>query len=186
VVPLVEAPTWDPTWRRVAILGAYGAGKTTLARQLGSAAGLPVTHLDSLLFDSEGTKVGPSEWTERHRQTIAQDAWVLDGNILDAGGIDERLDRADVAIVLIPPRWRSTWQFVKRAARVDVPSGRPDAFTLTEIRAAWRWPRDRLPLLDAVLRRHPSLRRLAVRSRADVASLVRSATTQGPHVPPPI
>jgi adenylate kinase family enzyme len=183
VVPFVDAPTWDPTWRRVAILGAYGAGKSTLAGQLGTAAELPVTHLDSLLFDSDGTKVGPNEWTERHRRTIAQDAWVLDGNILDAGGIDERLDRADVAIVLIPPRWRSTWQFVKRAARVGVRSGRPDTFTLTNIRAAWRWPTDRLPLLSSVLRRHHTLPVLILPSRADVEAFVHSVTFGGSRPP---
>lgn len=32
--------------KRVAIIGSGGAGKSTLARQVGDATGLPVIHLD--------------------------------------------------------------------------------------------------------------------------------------------
>ena len=94
---------WDPRWRRIAILGAYAAGKTTLADQLAEATGLPVIHLDSLLFTPHRTKIGPAVWADQHHRAIQAEDWILDGNILDSGGIDERLDRADVAIIMVPP-----------------------------------------------------------------------------------
>lgn len=33
--------------RRVLVIGSGGAGKTTFAKRLGAATGLPVVHLDS-------------------------------------------------------------------------------------------------------------------------------------------
>jgi hypothetical protein len=55
---------WEPRSRRVAVLGAYGAGKTTPARRLGEQTGLPVTHLDSVTFMPDRTKVAPAHgWT---------------------------------------------------------------------------------------------------------------------------
>lgn len=174
-----EPPTWEPTWRRVAIVGPYGAGKSTLALKLGEATGLPVTHLDSLLFSRDRSKVAQREWLDRHRRLIERDEWVADGNVLDSGGIDERLHRSHVAVVLVPPRWRATWRFMRREARLGIRSGRLDALTLNEIRAAWRWSRNRLPLLYAVLQRHPDLPVLTIRSEADVGALLRAAGRDG-------
>lgn len=36
--------------KRILILGCGGAGKSTLARRLGAATGLPVVHLDGLYW----------------------------------------------------------------------------------------------------------------------------------------
>ena len=36
--------------RRIAIIGAGGAGKSTLARQLGEVLGIEVIHLDALFW----------------------------------------------------------------------------------------------------------------------------------------
>jgi adenylate kinase family enzyme len=38
------------TTKRIAVIGSPGAGKSTLARELGAALGLPVYHLDRLLW----------------------------------------------------------------------------------------------------------------------------------------
>lgn len=37
--------------KRIAIIGCGGSGKSYLARQLGAALELPVTHLDALYYD---------------------------------------------------------------------------------------------------------------------------------------
>ncbi len=40
--PTKEKPVFPPSGKRIAIIGATGSGKTTLAQQLGDALDLPV------------------------------------------------------------------------------------------------------------------------------------------------
>ena len=70
--------------RRIAIVGTPGAGKSTLARELGRRAGLPVIHLDRHYFLPSWKPRPEEEWeriaeglvgrllTTIHRYPIAQ------------------------------------------------------------------------------------------------------------------
>ena len=46
--------------RRIMIIGCGGAGKSTLARQLGGITGLPVVHLDQIWWS-------PGNWQHMER-----------------------------------------------------------------------------------------------------------------------
>ena len=49
--------------KRILILGCGGAGKSTLARRLGAATGLPVVHLDGLYWQPGWLKTElPDKW----------------------------------------------------------------------------------------------------------------------------
>ena len=65
--------------RRIAIIGNAGGGKTPLARQLGQATGLPVHHLDNLLWQPGWQRLPEAEFDREHDALIAQPAWVIDG-----------------------------------------------------------------------------------------------------------
>ncbi len=86
--------------QRISILGAGGAGKTILARQLGQLLGLPVTHLDQLRYDPDWNLVPEATFTAAQRQLVAGDFWIIDGNSLASMAI--RAARADTIIVLDP------------------------------------------------------------------------------------
>ena len=75
--------------QRVVALGRGGAGKSTLARQLGEVTGLPVAELDTLFWQAGLTATDPSEWTECQRKLVRGEAWILDG---DLGPYDSALD----------------------------------------------------------------------------------------------
>ena len=86
--------------QRIAIVGAGGAGKTVLARQLGHLLGLPVTHLDALRYDPAWNVVAEATFTAAQRELVAGDSWVIDGNSL--ASLRLRAARADTIIVLGP------------------------------------------------------------------------------------
>ena len=50
---------------RVMIIGCGGAGKSTLARQLGEVTGLPVVHLDKLFWKSGWVESSKAEIDEK-------------------------------------------------------------------------------------------------------------------------
>lgn len=157
--------------RRVVILGRGAAGKSVLARQVGSLTGLPVIELDKLFWQAGLTPPDPGGWAARQRELAAQDAWIADG---DLGPFDQalpvRLSRADTVIVIDLGLLRSIWRTVRRGPE------RGDY---------WRWVlayRCRyLPqILSAIAENAPHAQVHLLRSPAMVRQLLAKAAPQHP------
>lgn len=101
---------------RILVYGVTGSGKTTLARRVGAATGVPWHSAD----DEIGWLPG---WTQRPleeqrslaEQICAEPAWVLD----TAYGTwaDVPLSRAELIVALDYPRWLSLHRLVRRTLR---------------------------------------------------------------------
>jgi adenylate kinase family enzyme len=98
--------------KRIAVIGAGGAGKTRLARALGAALDLPVVHLDAHYHGPGWRPLPPTEWADRQRRLAAADRWVMDGNY--AGTLPLRLARADTVVFLDLPPLLCAWRVVRR------------------------------------------------------------------------
>lgn len=98
---------------RILILGRTGSGKTTLARELAAALGVPHVELDSLYFGPDLSTAPLSLLRERTNAAIAGDRWVTDGN--KRAVRDLVWPRADTIIWLDYPFYVSLWRLAKRA-----------------------------------------------------------------------
>src|SRR3954451_25200934 len=65
---------------RILILGRTGSGKTTLARELAAALGVPHVELDSLYCGADFSPAPLPLLLERTAEAIAGERWVTDGN----------------------------------------------------------------------------------------------------------
>jgi adenylate kinase family enzyme len=68
---------------RIVVVGASGAGKTTLARRIASLLELPHIELDAINWQSEWrdlTRHDPEQFVRRVNAAIEAKAWVVDGN----------------------------------------------------------------------------------------------------------
>jgi spectinomycin phosphotransferase len=158
--------------KRVVILGRGGAGKSTLARQLGAVASLPVTELDTLFWQSGLIATDPRQWKARQAELVRRDAWILDGDLgpYDSA-LDARLEAADTIIVLNFSVWRCAWRTLLRGRE------RADYW-----RWVWTYRRQSLPrIMETIGRdapqarlcvlRHPRrARQLLAQTRREVAS----------------
>jgi adenylate kinase family enzyme len=86
--------------KRVAILGRGASGKSTLARRLGTVTGLPVIELDKI-FWQEGLIATPREkWVLVQEKIVAEDGWIIEGDLGHYDAVEVRLQAADTIILL--------------------------------------------------------------------------------------
>jgi adenylate kinase family enzyme len=101
-------------FQRICVIGCSGTGKSTLARHLGARLGLPVHHLDAMLWQA-GWVMSDKQTEERlQHEVVAGQRWIIDGNFGSTMNI--RLPRADAIIWLDYPTWLCTWGVLRRLA----------------------------------------------------------------------
>ena len=66
--------------KKIIVIGCPGSGKTTFARGLCEATGLPLFYLDSIWHKPDKTHVPRDEFDARLGEILALDAWIIDGN----------------------------------------------------------------------------------------------------------
>jgi len=124
--------------RRIVILGGAGAGKSTLARRLAEPLGLPVVHLDRLIYGPGWRKRDLSAVRADLEASLPSEGWIVEGTYPDL--FDLTLPKADLILWLEQPAWRRLWRswrktrIHKDAPRLDRPDGCEEGFGLTYAR----------------------------------------------------
>ena len=89
-------------FQKVLVIGCPGAGKSTFARRLRDATGLPLHYLDMLWHRPDRTTASQEEFDAALRGILRQDRWILDGNYLRT--LELRLSACDAVFLLdFPP-----------------------------------------------------------------------------------
>jgi len=189
-----ETVRYEPArMRRIAIIGSAGAGKSTLARQLGAILGLKVIHLDSLFWHPGWVETPRDEWIRVQEELVTEDAWVIDGNY--RGTMDIRLAAADTIIFLDLPRRICLWRVVRRRfqyagrARPDMAPGCVEQLDWEFLKWVWAFPsRERPDVLRKLAEYADGRQVIVLRRPADVARFlaeISRARASQPPAPPP-
>lgn len=100
---------------RIVVIGSGGSGKSHLARALGAATAIAVTHLDSLYYDRQWQPLPAERFAQLQHQLTAQPRWIIDGNY--ASTLPIRLAAADTVVFLDLPWWTCLWGILQRRLR---------------------------------------------------------------------
>ena len=123
---------------RIAIIGNAGGGKSTLARRLGQLLDLPVTHVDSVQYQSGWQRSDNGECDSILEAVANNGRWIIDG-FGNNDVIEQRIAVADTVIHIDFPIWRHYCWAAKRqlksrhGQRSELPTDCPE-FTLTYTR----------------------------------------------------
>ncbi len=87
--------------KKAIILGCPGSGKSTFARKLRDATGLPLFYLDMLWHKPDQTNVTREEFDRGLQDILVLDEWIIDGNYTRT--IEERLKYCDTVFLFDLP-----------------------------------------------------------------------------------
>ena len=133
--------------KRVIIIGCGGAGKSTLARQLGEKTGLPVVHLDKLFWLPGWVERERKEFDGMVQAELAKERWIMDGNFNRT--MPERLRRCDTVIYLDYSRLTCLLGVLKRVltthgtVRPDMGEGCPERIDLDFLKWVWNFNKNK-------------------------------------------
>jgi adenylate kinase family enzyme len=127
---------------RVVILGRGGAGKSSLARRLGTLTGLPVVELDKVFWRSDLTPMPKHNWVELQESLARLPHWIMDGDLGPYDVLETRLEAADTVLILDFPFLLCFLRAIRRSRE------RADFWWWM---LTWRW-RSQMKILNAVHR----------------------------------
>jgi len=166
-------------FQRIHITGNAGAGKTTAARSLSAALGIPAYSLDTIVWQPHWKKTPAAERFEIERALTSQHTWIIEG----VSGQVRQV--ADLVIYLDLPRSQCLWRGLRRGLRhlaIQRPEFPPECpewkILPTLARIIWRFPVQVGKTIELEARRYPD-RYWTIRSDKDMDSLIKTAGTVG-------
>ena len=98
---------------KITVLGYAGSGKTYLSDYISEKKNIPVLHLDEIKWDKEWNPIDDSLVLPQVSAFMAKDRWIIDGYYKYLF-YDERLEKADMIVLLLLPRLTCFYRAVKR------------------------------------------------------------------------
>ncbi|MBQ9762099.1 MAG: DNA topology modulation protein [Oscillospiraceae bacterium] len=163
--------------KRVIIIGCGGAGKSTLARQLGEKLEIPVVHLDKLFWRPNWVQVSQEEFDALHRAALAEDRWIMDGNFNRT--IPERLARCDTVIYLDFSRFACLRGVLKRllttygTVRPDMGEGCPERIDWEFLKWVWNFNKNKRTYYYSLLSKTTHAKTIILKNRRQVKGFLR-------------
>ena len=168
-------PVTSATPSRIVIVGISGTGKSAFSRRASTALGLPLYHMDNILWEENWTEA-PLQKVDLALTEIAESAtWIIEGWIDYYS--QAILERADLVIYLDYAGCVAAWGGFRRAwrhcrvARPELPEGCTDSLSLEYLKVMLL--RQERPHIESILRKFQPRVLLRCTSRKDAERILR-------------
>ena len=163
---------------RILIIGCGGAGKSTLARQLGEKLDLPVVHLDTLYWKPGWVQESREEFDRKLALELEKSKWIIDGNFNRT--MPQRLQKCDTILYLDFSRWACLRGVIKRilttygTVRPDMGEGCPERFDLEFLRWVWNYNKNNREQNYQLLSEATHVQKIVLKNRRAVKAFLKN------------
>ena len=163
---------------RIMIIGCGGAGKSTLARQLGEKTGLSVIHLDKLFWRPGWEHISREEFDKLHREALMGEKWIMDGNFDRT--MAERIKYCDTVIYLDFSRWTCLLGVAKRIlttygkTRPDMGEGCPERIDWEFLQWVWNFNKKKREKIYRLLNETEGVETIVLKNRRAVKKFLET------------
>ena len=163
--------------QRIMIIGCGGAGKSTLARQLGEKLDLPVVHLDKLFWKPGWEHIPREEFDKLHREALTGEKWILDGNYDRT--MAERIKYCDTVIYLDFSRFACLMGVAKRilttygTVRPDMGEGCPERIDWEFLQWVWNFNKNKREKTYRLLNETEGIEKIVLKNRRAVKRFLK-------------
>ncbi len=176
--------------KRVAVFGNTGGGKSTLARRLAEATGLPLYALDLIQFKAGGNPVPHDDYLKAHADIVMRENWIIDG-YGDTKTAWQRFAAADTLIHVDLSLALHAWWVSKRFLKglFVAPQGWPDnsplwRSTLSSYRVLGLCHRHLTPKYRRLIAEQAAVKTVHhLRSRSEIETFLAEAKKKGRQAP---
>ena len=127
--------------KRIAVVGVSASGKSTFARKLAVKTGLPLTHVDAVMWKPGWDYIGDDATVKELTAISQRDTWLIEG-FIDKNALAAVLGRADTIVYLDYPRHIPALRYIKRwfmhrkNPRPEL-AGCPETFSFEFLKRVW-------------------------------------------------
>lgn len=163
---------------RILIIGCGGAGKSTMARQLGDKLQIPVVHLDKLFWKPGWVEETLEEFDRKLAVELENPRWIMDGNFNRT--MPQRVAKCDTIIYLDFSRVACLLGVLKRVittygtVRPDMGEGCPERVDLEFLKWVWNYNRDKRERNYQLLNEAENVETIVLKNRRMVRRFLRS------------
>lgn len=163
---------------RIVIIGCGGAGKSTLARQLGEKLDIPVVHLDRLFWKPGWVEMPRDEFDALVQQELEKEKWIMDGNFDRT--IPQRIARCDTVIYLDFNRLTCLLGVMKRVlttygtVRPDMGEDCPERFDLDFLKWVWNFNKNKRERNYKLLNEVEGIETIVFKNRRQVRKFLKT------------
>lgn len=163
---------------RILIIGCGGAGKSTMARQLGDKLQIPVVHLDKLFWKPGWVESSREEIDAKIMAEMAKPQWIMEGNYNRT--LAERMRHCDTIIYLDFSRFACLMGVLKRVittygtVRPDMGEGCPERFDWEFLQWVWNYNKNKRESNYRLLNEATHAETIVLKNRRAVKKFLKS------------
>lgn len=169
--------------KRVMIVGQPGAGKSTIARQIGQRTGLPVVHIDKIHWMPGWVERPYEEKTRMCLEVHAQEKWVFEGGHSVTWA--DRFARCDTLVWIDVGVWQRMYRVLRRCyrdhgkVRVDMQDDCPEQFSWEFYQFIWKTRNSSRARIKRLFEKAPESKTCVhLRNQRDISDFLQSLSPQ--------